>query len=496
MHRERVRMRDMIVLLPGIIGSVLVKDGKDLWMPSYSAIFSALISRGKSLEPLMVVGDDDPALDDLGDGIIATKLIEDARLVPGFFKVDGYNRLSEMIRGNFDVEQGSIDLQEHPYPPANYFEFPYDWRRDNKVSARKLAMFVRQRLSEWRKYAGDQSQVILVAHSMGGLVARYYLEALEGWKDCKALITFGTPFRGSVKALNFLVNGCDVGPFQFTELAKSLTSIYQLLPIYRSVHADGDLRRIIDVEIPRFNHDAARNALAFHHELIDLIESRKRSGNHAPYVLSPVVGQYQPTLQSAELFEGELTVSERLPMEFDPLLAHGDGTVPYLSAIPPDQSHAHRNIFFPESHGVLHCNDQALDFLYGQLIDLQIQGLEDLRGPGDWIPPKGRAAISLRTPDFCLANEPLIIQAKILEEDKQPAKFENYDEELGSLKARIEPAGSHGESKEVVFRRSGDDWIATTRTLPPGTYRMTVQATRNGPLCPLPVHDIFQVAEM
>jgi triacylglycerol esterase/lipase EstA (alpha/beta hydrolase family) len=42
---------------------------------------------------------------------------------------------------------------------------------------------------------------------MGGLISRYYLEVLEGWRDCRALVTFGTPYRGAVDAVNYLANG-------------------------------------------------------------------------------------------------------------------------------------------------------------------------------------------------------------------------------------------------------------------------------------------------
>jgi len=42
---------------------------------------------------------------------------------------------------------------------------------------------------------------------MGGLVARYYLEALDGWRNTRALITFGTPYSGAMKALDLVANG-------------------------------------------------------------------------------------------------------------------------------------------------------------------------------------------------------------------------------------------------------------------------------------------------
>jgi len=196
-------MRDIVVLLPGITGSVLQKDGKDIWAVSGQAAWKTLTSLGSSLQQLML-GDDDPEIDDVGDGVRASRLMPDAHLVPGLVKIDGYSVISRLITSHFEVIRGSVDNVR----PANFFEFPYDWRRDNRVAARLLKQFIDQRLALWRAYSGAaDAKVILLAHSMGGLVARYYLEVLEGWRDCRALITFGTPYRGSAHALNYLANG-------------------------------------------------------------------------------------------------------------------------------------------------------------------------------------------------------------------------------------------------------------------------------------------------
>jgi len=125
-------------------------------------------------------------------------------LVPGLVKIDGYSGISRLITDHFEVVSGKTDDER----PANFFEFPYDWRRDNRVAARMLKRLIDPQLPQWRTYSGaTDAKVILLAHSMGGLVARYYLEVLEGWQGCKALITFGTPYRGSANALNYLTNG-------------------------------------------------------------------------------------------------------------------------------------------------------------------------------------------------------------------------------------------------------------------------------------------------
>ncbi|OUC06475.1 lecithin:cholesterol acyltransferase, partial [Litorilinea aerophila] len=221
-------MRDMVVVLPGITGSVLQKDGRDLWAISGQAVWRILASLGDTLQDLLLVGDD-PAVDDLGDGIRATGVIQDLHMVPGLVKIDGYSGLRRLFTQEFEVVPGSPDDER----PANYFEFAYDWRRDNRYAARKLQELVNRKLPQWRDHSGAQdARVILVAHSMGGLISRYYLEVLQGWRDCRALITFGTPYRGSVNALGYLANGYKQLFLDLTEVMRSFTAAYQLLPIY------------------------------------------------------------------------------------------------------------------------------------------------------------------------------------------------------------------------------------------------------------------------
>ncbi|HNP71082.1 MAG TPA: hypothetical protein PKK15_08240, partial [Kouleothrix sp.] len=54
-------------------------------------------------------------------------LIEDLHAIPGFWKIDGYTRCRARILERFEATPGD-----------NFFEFPYDWRRDNRHHARRL----------------------------------------------------------------------------------------------------------------------------------------------------------------------------------------------------------------------------------------------------------------------------------------------------------------------------------------------------------------------
>ena len=216
---------DVIVLLPGISGSALAKDGREIWGTSSSALLSAVTSGGDTIREL-ALGDDDPETDDLHDGISATRLIPDLHMIPGLWKIDGYSATAASLTQRFNLRPGE-----------NYFDFPYDWRRDNRVSARRLARATQRWLQAWRSSSGkDNAKLVLIDHSMGGIVARYFLEVLGGWRDTRTLITFGTPYKGSLNAVGYLANGYakGIGPLKvdFSETIRTFTALYQLLPTY------------------------------------------------------------------------------------------------------------------------------------------------------------------------------------------------------------------------------------------------------------------------
>jgi hypothetical protein len=98
-------MRDVVVCLPGIMGSVLRKDGRDVWNVSGGALINALTSLGGSFEDLKLA-EDPPDADDLGDGITAPETLHDVHLIPGLWKIDGYTKLLRYIEDTFDRTRG------------------------------------------------------------------------------------------------------------------------------------------------------------------------------------------------------------------------------------------------------------------------------------------------------------------------------------------------------------------------------------------------------
>ena len=116
------RMNDVLVILPGITGSVLKKENTPIWAPAPKALMHYFLSLGRSIEWLCFEHDD-PEYD---DGVRATDLIP-FTLVPGLARFDGYTGLKRHLFDGFNLTVGHADQIEGP--AANYFEFPYDWRR-------------------------------------------------------------------------------------------------------------------------------------------------------------------------------------------------------------------------------------------------------------------------------------------------------------------------------------------------------------------------------
>ena len=387
------KMPDVMVLLPGITGSVLKKNGKIVWGYSAGTIARALLTLGGSMEKALALPHDDPAVDDLGDGIVADAMMPDLHLLPGIWKIDGYGRIAEAIKSGFEVTEG-----------RNFFTFPYDWRRDNRVAARWLQRAAHRWLADWREASGNPgAKLILIGHSMGGLVSRYFLECMEGWRDTKALVTFGTPYRGSLNALDGIANGILRGPLDLSAVARQFTALYQLLPIYECYDAgDGNLVRVGETAgIPNVDPAKAAPALGFHREIAAAVAANEQLADYRSgrYAIHPVVGVAQDTSQSARREGGRVAMLRT----YNGTPLDGDGTVPRVSAIPLELSQNPVNAMYAGTqHGSLQNADAVLTHLTG-LLSGQSLNLGAFK--------KG-AQVALEVEDLLLADEPLVVRAR------------------------------------------------------------------------------------
>lgn len=82
----------------------------------------------------------------------------------------------------------------------------------------------------------DQNKIVLIGHSMGGLLARYYISHLQGKSKVEKLITLGTPFQGT-RLWSFTHSPCgkDMRPgSDFFKNLKSIPADIKTLSIYSS----------------------------------------------------------------------------------------------------------------------------------------------------------------------------------------------------------------------------------------------------------------------
>ncbi len=118
-------------------------------------------------------------------------------------------------------------LQRQGYElDCTLFPAPYDWRLDiDQAVEDYLAPYVRT-----AKLQSGMSKVSIIAHSMGGLVARAYIQDIDGRRfesdqdvDVEKLAIVGTPNAGAVKAY-FLWQGGDVESADTIDLSSGLST--------------------------------------------------------------------------------------------------------------------------------------------------------------------------------------------------------------------------------------------------------------------------------
>ncbi|MFB9984293.1 hypothetical protein ACFSQQ_02350 [Mesorhizobium kowhaii] len=437
---------DIVILLPGLVGSVLSKDGRDIW--NYSGAAGWRLKFDNALQQLELHAPEDETLDDLGDGVTARALVDDLVLIPYLCKWGGYS----------DLTGGLLDRKGLVHG-RNFFQFPYDWRRSNRVSARKLAERAHGWLSKWRTASGNaDARIVFIAHSMGGLVARYFIECLEGWKVTRCLVSIGTPFRGSGNAVSFLCNGFTMGPgplaFDGTEALRSFDSVYQLLPIYPFVSLPGltDPVRIRDVDLPNIDRGRAIEAAEFHQQVTEAVKANARIEAYLAIgsIVRPIVGTDQSTNESAKLKGGKLEI-----LKSHPSGTHmGDGTVPRVSASPIDLDEKYCT-YIPNQHSLLQSDSACINHLHGVLT---AQAINDAKFRASDEHP-----IDLSVGEVQLASDPIVIAATPFRYVQYlEASIKNMDRPGDIVTTRLTPTGENEEYRAEVRLGAGAFQIEVT----------------------------------
>lgn len=193
--------RHPVVFVPGIMGSELWLGKERIW-PNLKVLFK---------EPEFFKY---PGL----PGIEARGILQEVVVVPNLIKLEQYSRLGDYLVEDLGYTRG-----------IDFFEFAYDWRQDVRKTARQLSQFIDS--------LTVKLPIKIIAHSLGTLVSRYYIERCGGKDKIDKLILMGGPHLGTPNAVSSLLFGPDVLPFgllgeRLRKVISTFETSYQILPVY------------------------------------------------------------------------------------------------------------------------------------------------------------------------------------------------------------------------------------------------------------------------
>jgi pimeloyl-ACP methyl ester carboxylesterase len=445
---------DLVFVLPGIMGSTLARDGKLIWAPSAGSVLNAIRTFGANIRALELkedIGDGEP-----NDGVEPVALMPDLHVLPGIWTANiGYQKLLDTLRRRL---RPVAPRSGNPTRISNIVPIAYDWRLSNRYNGERLKTIVKEALDRWRAQGPPykDAKVIFICHSMGGLVARWYIEKAGGAEITRKLITLGTPYRGAVSALDQLVNGVHkgIGPirFDFSKMARSLPSLYQLLPEYACIESTGQLLKTTEIAVPGLKPQLVENAMQFHDELNSAALLNKA---HA-YDLIPIRGFRQPTSTTARISDEAIEVIDTIAGNDE----RGDGTVPWLSALPKsERTNSPVSHNFADKHGALQSNHAIIDQIESALTGSQINHRLSVR------------TIGVRTDAIVLARETVAVEADECGVALGARAFDEQDRLMAV--ATLQPSAN---------RQRG-----TIGPLKPGAYRVVVGAADPRSLSVAPV---------
>ncbi|MBU0579915.1 MAG: alpha/beta hydrolase, partial [Candidatus Margulisbacteria bacterium] len=237
-----------IILIPGIMGSVLFNDVNDdnhlyrnpiafefdefIWVDVQQFIWDwnhpdsfldvlqldddgiTPLSTDYKIKVAPLRNDDLTAVYDLKTILPTSKyknLLDSLENTENGYKLDDFN---------YDHTEGE-----------NLYLFTYDWRKGNSLSAEMLSNLIDSILI-WN----NTDKVNLIVHSMGGLVAKKYINNY-GSQNIKKLIFIGTPHQGAPKILYVMPTGNLLGIAgiianynEIRKISRNMPSVYELMP--------------------------------------------------------------------------------------------------------------------------------------------------------------------------------------------------------------------------------------------------------------------------
>lgn len=258
--RESHVDRNPIIVIPGILGSRLIEssNGQVVWGRFGTGSIDHRSVEGMRSLALPVSASAWPR-----DGVKPDGVLSELELAWGVnFRFKAYSQMLAAFGAGGYLDPALVGNDSIDYGKEHFtcFQFAYDWRRSCAENAARLGEFIEEKrryvAKERKRLYGSTAPVKfdVCAHSMGGLVARYYLMyggrslatsgdmpvTWAGARHVEKLIVVGTPNGGSIYPFHDIKEGFRLSallpPFKAVAIG-TMPSVYELLP----PEADGPL---------------------------------------------------------------------------------------------------------------------------------------------------------------------------------------------------------------------------------------------------------------
>ncbi|PSL57022.1 lecithin:cholesterol acyltransferase [Saccharothrix carnea] len=443
----------LYVVVPGIGGSVLERPGGvPLWGRVGTTASAVLHPAGLEMAQEVV-----PV------GLMPSTSVCSWTLVPG------YDRLVQGLMNSLRLGPADVDVarpDRAPSPEASVLLFPYDFRQSMAVNAERL------RLEVDRRAAGRR--VVVVAHSMGGLVAQWWWAVLGGHAVCDRLVTVGTPHRGAPKALDWLLNGIRLGPSPIAEGTSRLLgaasgvlaqwdSTWELLPRYPAVLEGGVARYPHQVSVAPESFRRRAEAAYQRHLLLEKHHAAVLRSDASLRRRTMVFYSSGHATPGRAVVDGSRVRVERGDAEWLPGKGWegGDGTVPAIAVTPvedgqqADEPLVDGRTWSPDTHMRIASTPGLVEYV----TRFDAASLAAVRGePNPAVP-----WVAFDQDEVWAVGEHVEIRATLRGADPS------------GVRARFRLFPEHGGPAELDVRRDGQTWASVVLGAPAGVHRVRVE---------------------
>ncbi len=487
----KILSKTPVLFVPGLLSTEIKRDNELLWV---------------DIEKMINPFNDDEFMDPLAFGDHLKPLFDTSLLgvIDKKVKIVGNNEivLYEYSQGLIDEFEGQGYVAEEGADDQTFYTFPYDWRygasgiypKPDNYTGRDIANsdLLAKRIARLAEIS-PTGKVDVIAHSLGGLIAKKYV-ADYGQPKIGKLVFAGVPNLGAPLAGRALISGTDFGvfglnPAELKKIAQNMPAAYDLLPSEQYFSKKGSwIRKVkpaaiwginqteeLDYLQTRLylagagtNNTATNRAIGLHSDLDDMT---------ADDFLAKGIDSYNIAGCKSAVFStlSDWVNADGVHIRYDFFaIANGDDTVPFESANLALASDA--NTFYaPETkHGQMPSFDGA----------------------------RQKIASIITGGNIAVPNNKIITRAQLLANDKlcklygttikieSPLaikitdNFGNVIEDVGNVGPKNEIPGAafdvDGEKKYVYLPQgNGQEYQIDLQGTGQGTFTLTAQAIEN-----------------